>query len=102
MMILASALAVAAVPTQPAPRDLVLPRQKVEHACTAAVVAARAGAGPAVGVPQTTKEKEVLLLSAVDKRVGGCRVLVMAANSTDIRPEPAPATGGAQLLRRPY
>ena len=46
------------------------------------------------GLPQLQRDTattgEPLLIAAVDKRVGGCSVLVMRDNTNDIRPLPAP------------
>nr|WP_166176690.1 hypothetical protein [Altererythrobacter segetis] len=45
----------------------------------------------------TAAPDEPLLLAAVDKRIGGCSVLVMRNNLSDIRPLPEYRNGPAQL-----
>ncbi|MBO0750226.1 MAG: hypothetical protein J2O44_07345 [Porphyrobacter sp.] len=47
------------------------------------------------GLPKLKREDtgsdKPLLIAAVDKRIGGCEVLVMRNNLSDIRPLPEPA-----------
>jgi hypothetical protein len=39
---------------------------------------------------ETASPDEALLIAAVDKRIGGCSVMVMRNDTSDIRPLPAP------------
>ena len=47
---------------------------------------------------QAARPGQGLMIAAVDKRIDQCRVLVMADDPRDIRPEPAPADGRAGLI----
>jgi hypothetical protein len=53
------------------------------------------------GLPKLDRDKaasnEPLLIAAVDKRLGGCSVMVMRNNLSDIRPLPQYRDGPAQL-----
>ena len=55
----------------------------------------------AAGQPGLDRDNAVpgapLLIAAVDKRIDNCRVLVMARDSRDIRPEPEPSDNRAKL-----
>ena len=55
-----------------------------------------------LGLPRlerdTASPDEPLFIAAVDKRIGGCSVMVMRNNLADVRPLPAPDDG--PLLRR--
>ena len=46
----------------------------------------------------TAQSDEPLLIAAVEKRIGGCSVLVMRDNLSDVRPLPTPE-GPARLQR---
>ena len=54
------------------------------------------------GLPKLRRDKaapnEPLLIAAVDRRVGGCSVLVMRNNLSDIRPLPEFQDAPAQLI----
>ena len=53
------------------------------------------------GLPQLRRESaspdEPLLIAAVDHRIGGCSVMLMHGNTSDVRPLPMP-DGDARLL----
>lgn len=68
-------------------------------ACRAKISQVREAGGLAKLDDSPAAPEEALLIKAVDRRVDGCRVLTMARDTRDIRPEPAPADGRA-LLRR--
>jgi hypothetical protein len=57
------------------------------------------------GLPQLRRETaspgEPLLIAAVDHRIGGCAVMVMYGNTSDVRPLPALPDGPARLERLP-
>ena len=57
------------------------------------------------GLPQLERETaspdEPLLIAAVDHRINGCAVMVMYANTSDMRPLPALPDGPARLERLP-
>lgn len=54
------------------------------------------------GLPKLDRDTatgdEALLIAAVDHRIGGCSVMVMRGDTTDVRPLPAPREG--PLLRK--
>lgn len=62
------------------------PRDGAAKDCPGLIHRARVEAG----LPASPADEgdQPLLLSAVDKRIGNCRVLVMANDNRDIRPEP--------------
>ena len=78
---------------------LTAPDGKDRAACTDRITQVRAATGQPLLQRGAAKTGEPLLIAAVDKRVDGCRVLVMAADSSDIRPEPEVAPN--QVLLRP-
>ena len=41
-------------------------------------------------LPRDVRPQDSLFIAAVDKRIGGCSVLVMRNDTSDIRPLPAP------------
>jgi len=57
------------------------------------------------GLPQLERETaspgEPLLIAAVDHRINGCSVMVMYADTSDVRPLPALPDGPARLERLP-
>ena len=66
--------------------------------CAEAIRQVREGNGLPALDKQAARRGEGLLIAAVDKRIDSCRVLVMARDTRDIRPEPAPADGKAGLI----
>ena len=88
---LAAAAVVAAAPA-PAPS---LPAN--HPGCAEAIRQVRESNGLPALDKQAARPGEGMLIAAVDKRIDKCRVLVMARDTRDIRPEPAPADGRAGL-----
>jgi hypothetical protein len=67
--------------------------------CRDRIEAVRAASGlPALDSKNATDEKP-LFIAAVDKRIGGCSVMVMRNNLSDIRPLPEPPTGPVRLRK---
>ncbi len=50
---------------------------------------------------ETATPDEPLLIAAVDHRIGGCSVLVMHNNTSDVRPLPALPKGPPRMQRIP-
>lgn len=67
-------------------------------ACADTIRQVRESAGLPALDKGNARPGQALLIAAVDKRIDHCRVLVMARDSRDIRPEPAPADGRALLI----
>jgi len=88
---LLAAAAASAIPATPQPSP------EARAACRNAIHEVR----EAAGLPQldrgVAREGEGLLIAAVDKRIGDCRVLVMARDTRDIRPEPELSETRARL-----
>lgn len=64
------------------------PQTVDRQACVERITQVREATGqPPLGREAAPPEQS-LVIAAVDKRVAGCRVLVMAADPRDIRPEP--------------
>jgi hypothetical protein len=74
------------------------PEPPVSAACQNAIRQVRESAGLPHLEPGVARPGEGLLIAAVDKRIDGCRVLTMARDNRDIRPEPAPDLGPARLI----
>ena len=87
---LVGAAASRSTPPAPAPADLA--------ACRDTIRQVRESAGLPALDKGNAHPGQALLIAAVDKRIDNCRVLVMARDSRDIRPEPAPADGRALLM----
>ncbi len=87
-------LAPAVVPLAPAP--LAAPEGRVP--CRDTIHEVRAARGLPELDRQLATPDEPLLIAAVDHRIGGCAVMVMHGNTSDIRPLPAPK-GDAQVQR---
>ena len=55
----------------------------------------------ASGLPQLDRDnatgEKPLLIAAVDKRIGGCSMMVMRSNLADVRPVPTVPDGPAKL-----
>lgn len=70
-----------------------------DRRCRDVVVQVREANGRKMLDRNTAKPGEPLLILAVERRIDGCRVLVMANDHSDVRPEPKPSDG--KPLRQP-
>jgi hypothetical protein len=68
-----------------------------KSSCTDTIHLARRAAGMPSANRSTGSASEPLLLAAVDRRIENCRVLVMANDHSDIRPEPEFSSGEPRL-----
>jgi hypothetical protein len=92
-------LAVAGLAVAAAPADAPAPTLRPNAAgCADAIRQVRESNGLPALDKQVAHPGEGLFIAAVDKRIDDCRVLVMARDKRDIRPEPAPADGRAGLI----
>lgn len=66
--------------------------------CQSAIRQVREGNGLPALDRGPARPGQGMMIAAVDKRIDDCRVLVMARDHRDIRPEPAPADGKAGLI----
>ena len=89
---LLAAAAASAIPATPAHS----PERRA--ACRETITPVREQAGLPKLERGAARPGEGLLIAAVDKRIDDCRVLVMARDTRDIRPEPEPSDGRARLL----
>jgi len=87
-----AAAAASAIPATPAPTPA------TRAACREAIMQVRAQAGLPALDRGNAQPGEGLLIAAVDKRIDNCRVLVMARDTRDIRPEPEFTQRRAELL----
>jgi hypothetical protein len=85
----AALAATASVPSSPQPDSA---------ACRTAIREVRESAGLPALDRGNAHPGQALLIAAVDKRIDRCRVLVMAHDTRDIRPEPAPSDNRALLI----
>ena len=67
-------------------------------ACREAILQVREATGQPRLQREAASADKPLLIAAVDKRIDNCRVLVMARDTRDIRPEPEPGSNRARLL----
>jgi hypothetical protein len=84
-----TAAAAAALSAAPAPD---------RQACADRITQVREATGQPRLQRETADPGKPLLIAAVDKRIDGCRVLVMAADPRDVRPEPEVESRRAGLL----
>lgn len=88
------ALSLAAGAGADAPRGATPDTQRV---CRDRIEQVRAAIGlPRLDRDNATDEKP-MLIAAVDKRIGGCSVMVMRNNLSDVRPLPTAPQGPARL-----
>ena len=64
------------------------PQAVDRQACVDRITQVREATGQPPLDRETAQPGKPLVIAAVDKRIAGCRVLVMAADPRDIRPEP--------------
>lgn len=69
-----------------------------QRRCNDTITQARAEAGLPMLDRKPATPDEAHHIYAVDRREDGCSVMVMAGNPEDIRPLPAPMTGGGGLI----
>jgi hypothetical protein len=89
---LLAAAALSAIPSTPAPS----PERRA--ACRDTITKVREQSGLPKLERGVARPGEGMLIAAVDKRIDDCRVLVMASDTRDIRPEPEPSDGKARWL----
>ena len=89
---LLAAAALTAIPSTPTPS----PERRA--ACRDTITQVREQSGLPKLDRGAARPGEGLLIAAVDKRIDDCRVLVMASDTRDIRPEPEPNDGKARWL----
>ena len=82
--------------TRPTMRELQAPPEPAN--CRDRIHAVREKRGLPRLERDTASPDEPLFIAAVDKRVGGCSVLVMRENLSDIRPLPALPEAPARLM----
>jgi len=96
---LLAAAAASAIPATPAPTPATpAPTPAPRAACREAIMQVRAQAGLPALDRGNAQPGDGLLIAAVDKRIDDCRVLVMARDTRDIRPEPEFTQRRAELL----
>ena len=78
-----------AVPPEPVPGTLTA-RTDPQAVCRDRIELVRQERGLPKLQRDTAAPDDPLLIAAVDKRIGGCSVLVMRNDTSDIRPLPAP------------
>lgn len=97
LTILAPLAIAATAPVQPPP-DLTTPEgAEFRKNCRDRIETVREERGLPRLERDSASPDEALLIAAVDKRVGGCSVLVMRYDTSDIRPLPEFEEGPAQL-----
>src|SRR4051812_21420971 len=70
-----------------------------QRVCRDRIEQVRAASGlPKLDRDNATDEKP-LLIAAVDKRIGGCALMVRPNNRSDVRPLPPPAKGPVRLRK---
>jgi len=94
-MNLAIPLAAAALAAVATPAAASAPQQS-QRCCDTITLVRDAAGQPRLDKGNATRD-EPLLIAAVDKRIDNCRVLVMARDSRDIRPEPEVSIDQARL-----
>jgi hypothetical protein len=88
-----------AVPPEPVPGTLTT-RTDQAAVCRDRIELVRQERGLPKLQRDTASPDEALLIAAVDKRIGGCSVMVMRNNLSDVRPIPAPqGEGRMQRIR---
>ena len=90
--LLAAAAAASAIPAKPAHS----PERRA--ACRDTITQVREQSGLPKLERGVSRPGKGLLIAAVDKRIDDCRVLVMARDTRDIRPEPEPGDRKARWL----
>lgn len=91
-----------ALDTLPSRPQTVLPKDELTDPSASAVCRDRIDqAREERGLPKLSRDNSAptdpLLIAAVDKRIGGCSVMVMRNNTSDIRPLPQFRDGPAKL-----
>jgi hypothetical protein len=68
--------------------------------CRDRIEQVRAASGlPRLDRGNASPDEQPLLIAAVDKRIGGCAVMVLRNNTSDIRPIPAAPEGPPRVRR---
>lgn len=98
-LLCATAAAADAPRTADAPDARLNQPSEGRQVCRDRIEAVRAASGQQRLDRDNATSDQALLIAAVDKRIGGCAVMVMYNNTRDIRPLPAVPEGPARVRR---